>query len=93
MQGTLIQVPLAEAIPLQEGEYFEHQVLGLSAWTVEGENLGEVAEIIYTGANDVYVIRSPGPTRREILVPALEDVVLEIDLEARRMTVALPEGL
>jgi 16S rRNA processing protein RimM len=93
LQGTLVQVPLAAAIPLQDGEYFEHQILGLGVWSVEGEHLGEIAEIIYTGANDVYVIHSPGPEPRDILIPALEDVVLEIDLEARRMTAALPEGL
>lgn len=91
--GYLIQVPLAEAIPLQEGEYFEHQVLDLDVWTVSGEYLGEVADIIYTGANDVYVIRGREPNGREILIPAVEDVVLEIDLEGGRLLVELPNGL
>ncbi len=91
--GYLVQVPLAEAIPLEEGEYFEHQILGLEVWTVSGECLGEVTGILYTGANDVYVVRNLDPDHPEILIPALEDVVLEIDLEAGRLLVELPEGL
>jgi 16S rRNA processing protein RimM len=92
-RGMLLQVPREEAIPLEEGEYFEHQILGLAVWTLDGEHLGQVTEIIYTGANDVYVVRSAGPDRREILIPAIADVVLRVDLEAGSLTVALPEGL
>jgi 16S rRNA processing protein RimM len=91
LRGTLLQIPREEAIPLQEGEYFEHQILGLAVWTADGEHLGRVTEIIYTGANDVYVIR--GPQGREILIPAIGGVVLGVDLEAGTLTVALPEGL
>jgi 16S rRNA processing protein RimM len=93
LRGYLIQIPLAEAIALEEGEYFEHQIIDLEVWTVSGQYLGSVEEIIYTGANDVYVIRGPEPNHRQILVPAIEEVVLEIDLEAGRLVVELPEGL
>lgn len=92
-RGCLIQVPREEAIPLEEGEYFEHQILGLGVWTVHDEYLGEVLEIIYTGANEVYVVQGTDPSHREILIPAIEDVVLEVDLEAERILVELPEGL
>jgi 16S rRNA processing protein RimM len=92
LRTYLIQVPLEEAIPLEEDEYFEHQILGLEVWTAAGELLGEVAEILYTGANEVYVVRGHSP-RREILVPAIEDVVQVVDLEAGKLVVELPEGL
>jgi len=91
MRGTFIQVPVEEAIPLGEGEYYEHQVVGLEVWTAAGEALGEVVEILYTGANDVYVVRRPD--RRDILIPAIAGVVREVDLEAGRLVVELLEGL
>lgn len=87
---TYLYVPEAEAAPLPEGEYFVHQIVGLTVVTVEGETLGTVREVLETGSNDVYVVRQ-GP--REILVPALKDVVRRIDLDARIMEVALPPGL
>jgi 16S rRNA processing protein RimM len=93
LRGVLIQVPLEEALPLEEGQYFEHQVIGLDVWTADGEYLGEVTEILYTGANEVYVIGSTGPEGRELLIPATEEVVLEIDLEGGRLVVELLEGL
>jgi 16S rRNA processing protein RimM len=93
LRGCLVQVPVDEAIPLEEGEFFEHQILGLEVWTVSGELLGSVAEILYTGANDVYVVRRSGPPPREILIPVIASVVLQVDLAAGRLVVELPEGL
>ncbi len=93
MRGYLVQVPREEAIPLEEGEYFEHQILGLEVWTSAGELLGEVVDILYTAANEVYVVQGPNLGRRELLIPAIEDVVLEVDLEAGRLVVELLEGL
>ena len=73
-----------------EGEYFHYQIIGLKVISVTGENLGEIADIIETGSNDVYVV--VGATG-EILVPALSHVIREIDVLAGLMTVDLPEGL
>jgi 16S rRNA processing protein RimM len=89
--GYLVQVPLEEAIPLDEGEYYEHQVVGLAVVTASGEPLGVVEEILYTGANDVYVVRAAGGG--QILIPAIKGVVLGIDLDAGRIVVELPDGL
>jgi 16S rRNA processing protein RimM len=75
---------------LPDDEFYWSDLLGLEVVTKEGEPLGELVDIIETGANDVYVVRLDG---REVLIPALDDVVLSIDLEANRMTVSLPEGL
>jgi 16S rRNA processing protein RimM len=93
MRGQIVQVPVEDAIPLEDGEYFEHQIVGLDVWTLAGENLGTVAEIIYTGSNEVYVVRRPGPVQQDLLIPAIEDVVLKVDPEAGRLIVELPSGL
>jgi len=93
LRGWLVQVPLTESIPLLEGEYFEHQIVDLDVWTRDGEYLGVVDSIIYTGANEVYVVHGPVPNHPEILIPALRSVILDIDLEAGRLTVELPPGL
>lgn len=79
------------ALPeLPSDEYYWSDLLGLQVVTEEGEALGELVDIIETGSNDVYVVKLDG---REVLIPALEDVVLSVDLDASRMTVSLPEGL
>lgn len=93
LRGYLIQVPREEALALEEGEFYEHQIIGLEVWTAGGESLGEVLEILYTGANEVYVVRSAKPGARELLIPAVVDVIQEIDLAGGRMIVELPEGL
>ena len=87
---TYLYVPEAEAVPLPEGEYFVHQIVGLTVVTAEGQTLGTVREVLETGSNDVYVVRQGS---REVLVPALKDVVRRIDLDAKTMEVALPPGL
>ena len=93
LRGYLIQVPFAEAIPLEEDEYYEHQIVDLDVWTVTGEHLGQVVDILYTGANEVYIVRPVDPHRREILIPAIADVIVKVDLEASRLVVDLPAGL
>ena len=78
-----------EALP--DGMYYHFQILDLRVLTETGEQLGSVSEIIVTGGNDVYVVHEDG--RRDILIPALPDVVLDVDLHAGVMTVSLPDGL
>ncbi len=90
LRGQLVQIPIEEAVPLEQDEYYEHQIVGLAVWTAGGDYLGTVDEVISTGSNDVYVVQSEG---REILIPAIEDVVLEINLAQGRMVVELMEGL
>lgn len=71
------------------GEYLIDQIIGLRVLTTSGEDLGTIAEIIKTGANDVYVVKGP----REVLLPARAEVVREIDLDRGVMTVELLPGL
>ena len=90
LTGLWLCVPQSEVPAAQEGEYFHFQLIGLKVRTVEGEDLGELAEVLETGSNDVYVVTGPDG---EILVPALSKVVREIDIAGGLMLVDLPEGL
>ena len=90
LRGQLVQIPIEEAMPLEQDEYYEYQIVGLAVWTAGGKYLGTVDEVISTGSNDVYVVRGEG---REVLIPAIEDVVLEINLAQGRLVVELMEGL
>jgi len=88
--GSEIYATRAQMPELTEGEFYWCDLLGLTVMTLEGELLGRLAEIIATGSNDVYVVKNDG---REYLIPALEDVVLDIDLDKGKMTISPPEGL
>jgi len=90
LRGMAVEIPLAEAMPLGSDEYYVYQIEGLSVWTEDGDPLGIIEEVLFTGSNEVYVTRGP---RGEVLIPALEDVVLEVDVEGGRMVVRLPPGL
>ena len=79
-----------EDIPeLPEGEYYHHQLLGLSVVDDKGKDLGTLTEILETGANDVYVISNP--EEEEILVPALSSTILGVDLVNGVIKIKLPE--
>lgn len=90
LRGKRVHVREKAVPPPPEDTYYYYQVLGMQVVTVEGEEVGAVTEILTTGANDVYVVRREG---KETLVPAIADVVVEVDVERRRMVVDLPEGL
>ena len=79
---------------LEEGVYYWSDIIGLAVYTVEDEYLGCVTSILQTGSNDVYVVKNKqAKDTAEILVPALEWVVREIDVDQKKMRVDLPEGL
>lgn len=79
----------ADSLPeLPEGEYYHHQLIGMKVVDESGQNIGVLNEILETGANDVYIVQTPDGD--EILLPALEDVILEVDPTAGRMRVKPP---
>lgn len=88
--GADLYVDKADLPPPEEGEYYWHDLIGMRVRTERGEDLGRIRGIFNTGANDVYVVRKGG---LEILLPALRDVIREVDLLGRRMTVRLLEEL
>jgi 16S rRNA processing protein RimM len=76
---------------LKPGEYFPDQIMGLRVCDDLGQDLGIVSEIIETGANDVYVVSKPG--ERDILLPAIPDVIQKVDLESGEIFVHIIPGL
>ncbi len=79
------------AVELAADEYFVADLIGLSAKSDEGESLGTLTDVLTTGANDVYVIKTP--ENEELLVPAIHDCVVEVNLEAGFVTLHLLPGL
>lgn len=73
-----------------DGEYYWHDLIGMTVVTDQGLQLGTIAEILETGANDVYVVRGTG---REYLIPAVASVVATVDLPTATMTITPLEGL
>lgn len=88
--GAEIYVDRADLPPLPDGEYYWCDLIGMTVLLEDGSRLGEIASIIPTGSNDVYVVNTEGG---EVLVPAIEDVVQSIDPAAGLMRVTLLEGL
>ena len=91
LRGAELYVSRADAVPLEEGEYYIADLLGMEVLSDEGEVLGHVKDVLETGANDVYIVQQP--KGKPLLLPAIPDCVLEIDVEAGRMRVHLMEGL
>ncbi len=80
-----------DAAPLEEGEYFLHDLPGMAVETTTGEALGTVKEVLETGANEVLVVERP--EGGELLVPMIHDVVKTLDLAGKRIVVELIPGL
>ena len=85
-----ITVPASDVPDLPPGEFYHFQLLDLRVLTEEGEELGRVTDILETGSNDVYIVSGASG---EILVPALADVIRDVDLDQGIMVVSLPDGL
>ncbi len=90
LTGQLLYVDKSQAMPLEEGEYYTFDIIGLEVFDLEGNSLGHVTEVLKTGANDVYVASKKGQAK-QILIPALKAVVKEINLPEGKMVVDLPE--
>ncbi len=88
--GCYIFAPSRAFKELPEGEYYWHDIIGLEVLTDDGLSLGRIETIVPTGSNDVYVCAGG---EREILLPAIDDVIKEIDVEKGTMVVTLIEGL
>lgn len=88
--GEEVFLPEDRLPPTGEGEYYHYQLIGLSVETLQGRQMGTLRAIIETGGSDVYVVDFDGS---EILIPAVEGVILDVDLVRQRMVIDPPEGL
>jgi 16S rRNA processing protein RimM len=88
--GAELFIARDELPELEEDSYFWFDLIGMAVYTTADEYLGRIESIIETGSNDVYVVQDH---KKEVLIPALESVVIAIDTKAKRMQVILPEGL
>jgi 16S rRNA processing protein RimM len=95
LRNRWLFVDEADAAQLEEGVYWIHDIIGLEVFTEQGEAVGRITDVLATGSNDVYVVAPTGAFNRgrEVLLPALDDVILNVALEQGRMTVRLPDGL
>ena len=91
LRNQWVYVRAADVPSLPEGKIYQHELFGFGVMDETGHSLGELVEIIETGANEVYVIRNE--LGKEILLPAIPSVILEIDSARRLMRVHLLEGL
>jgi len=91
LKGSELLINREDAIPLEEGEYFIPDLLGLKVVTDDGRELGVIKDVIETGANNVYDVQNEDGAR--ILIPAIPQCILEVRLEEGDMTVHLLPGL
>jgi 16S rRNA processing protein RimM len=86
LRDALVEVPEEEAVKLPPDSFFWHQIIGLQVFTVDGELLGKIDEILETGSNDVYVVHGP---KGELLIPAIKQVVKEVKPDSGMVIVEL----
>jgi 16S rRNA processing protein RimM len=93
LRGYWVLVPLENAHKLPKGAYYIYQIVGLEVFTEAGDLLGNVADVLTTSANDVYVVKGPGVREPsgELLVPVVKQVVKRIDPDQGRIVIADPQ--
>ncbi|KAA0547960.1 ribosome maturation factor RimM [Bacillus sp. BGMRC 2118] len=90
-KGAMLKVSEDQLGHLNEGEFYYHEIIGCVVFSEDGQEIGKVKEIIATGANDVWVLGKQG--EKDILIPYIEDVVKEIDVENKKIVIHVMEGL
>ncbi|MFO7323424.1 MAG: ribosome maturation factor RimM [Chloroflexota bacterium] len=91
LRGLFVMIDLEHAVPLEEGEFYLYQLIGLTVQQEDGSLLGTLVEVLETAAHDVYVVDSP--TYGEVLIPVTDETILVTDIDAGIVRVRLPEGL
>lgn len=90
-KGYEVKVSKEESVALPENEYYFHEIIGCSVVDDEGTELGVIQDILRPGANDVWVVKMPD--RKELLIPVIDDVVLDVDVKSKQIKIHLMEGL
>ncbi|GJM83397.1 ribosome maturation factor RimM [Paenibacillus sp. HMSSN-139] len=90
-KGCDLKVSKAESVELPENEYYFHEIIGCQVVSDEGEDLGQIVEILRPGANDVWVAKLPNG--KQLLLPVIDDVVLDVNVKEKVVKVHVMEGL
>ena len=90
LKSALLTIPETELEQLPNGSFYHFDIVNSSVWDEMGSYLGQVKEILETGANDVYVVDNDG---QELLLPAVDSVVIRVNRQERKITVRVPQGL
>lgn len=90
-KGCTLKIEEIQQTALAAHEYYYHEIIGCTVYTVEGEELGEIDAILSPGANDVWVVQTKD--KKEILLPYIEQVVKDVDVDNKRVYIELMEGL
>lgn len=88
-----LYVTREDAVPLEESQYYVADLYGMTVVTEEGRTLGQIKDVLVTGANDVYVVSRADAKGKELLLPAIKDCIRKVDLPENVMTVHLLDGL
>ena len=91
LKGTVAKITEDMAVPCGEDEYYIRDLYDMKVVTDEGEELGVISDVLFTGANDVYVVKTS--EGKDLLLPAIEAVIKKVDVEHKKMVVCLMEGL
>ncbi|OOB77567.1 MAG: 16S rRNA processing protein RimM [Epulopiscium sp. Nele67-Bin001] len=92
LKGSILKIKRTDSSPLKEDEYYISDLYGLNVVTEEGEELGVLDDILFSAANDVYVVKSDERTK-DLLIPAIKQCIINVDIEKNVMVVRLLEGL
>jgi 16S rRNA processing protein RimM len=94
LAGVKIWVP-AEEVEVDEDEYLWQDLIGCEVYQADGDLLGSVTALEEYGAQDILTVHTPDDAAQagEWMLPFIEDVIIDVDIEAKRITVMLPEGM
>ncbi len=91
LKGKVITADREFLGELEEGVYYVADLIGLSVVTEDGEQIGKISDVLRTGANDVYEVKREG--KKDLLIPVIDSVVKDVDIEGGKVLVHLMEGL
>lgn len=91
LKGATLYIKKEQLTPLEPGEFYFHEIIGCKMYTLDGEYIGEIESILTPGANDVWVVKND--SGKEILIPYIDDVVKEVNIEEKKVLIELMEGL
>ena len=89
-KGKSLYVTRDMAVPLEENEYYIADLIGMDVFLEDGSLFGRIKDVLETGANDVYIVQTQ---EKEVLIPAIKDCILQVDVESNKMVIHLMKGL